>query len=61
VSFFIYLDGYEVPNRAGSGLFFLILKRSSYLNFKKNLYCQYIRYESADPGIVTVIRIFSEF
>jgi hypothetical protein len=34
VLFLIYLDRYEVPNRAGSGLFF-ILKRSSYSNFKK--------------------------
>jgi hypothetical protein len=34
VPFLIYLDRYEVQNRAGSGLFF-ILKRSSYLNFKK--------------------------
>jgi hypothetical protein len=32
VLFLIYLDRYEVPNRDGSGLFF-ILKRSSYLNF----------------------------
>jgi hypothetical protein len=32
VLFLIYLDRYDVPNRAGSGLF-LILKRSSYLNF----------------------------
>jgi hypothetical protein len=32
VLFLIYLDRYEVPNRAGSGLLF-ILKRSSYLNF----------------------------
>jgi hypothetical protein len=32
VLFLIYLDRYEVPYRAGSGLFF-ILKRSSYLNF----------------------------
>jgi hypothetical protein len=30
----IYLDRSDVPNREGSGLF-LILKRSSYLNFKK--------------------------
>jgi hypothetical protein len=45
------LNRYEVPNRSGSGLF-LILMRSSYLNFKKSLYCQYIRFESADPGIV---------
>jgi hypothetical protein len=58
--FFIYLDRYDVPNRAVSGLFF-ILKRSSYLNFKKSLYCQYIRFESADPGIVTVQRIFGKF
>jgi hypothetical protein len=60
VSFFYYLDRYEVPNRAGSSLFF-ILKRSSYLNFLKSLYYQYIRFESADPGIVTVRRIFREF
>jgi hypothetical protein len=60
VLFLIYLDRYEVPNRAGSGLFF-ILKRSSCSNFKKSLYCQYIRFESADPGIVTVRRIFGEF
>jgi hypothetical protein len=60
VLFLIYLDRYEVPNRAGSGLFF-ILRRSSYLNFLKSLYCQYIRFESADPRIVTVRRIFGEF
>jgi hypothetical protein len=60
VLFLIYLDRYEVPYRSGSGLFF-ILKRSSYLNFKKSLYCQYIRFVSADPGIVTVRRIFGEF
>jgi hypothetical protein len=58
--FFIYLDKYEVPNRAGSGLFF-ILKWASYLNFYKSLYCQYIKFESADPGIVTVRRNFGEF
>jgi hypothetical protein len=52
--FLIYLD------RAGSGSL-IILKRSSYLNFKKSLYCQYIRFESADPGIVTVRRIFGKF
>jgi hypothetical protein len=34
MSFFIYLNRYEVPNSAGSGLFFN-LKRASYLNFKK--------------------------
>jgi hypothetical protein len=34
--FLIYLDRYEVPNRVGSCLFF-ILKRSSYLNLKKKL------------------------
>jgi hypothetical protein len=60
VLFLIYLNRYEVPNRSGSGLF-LILMRSSYLNFKKSLFCQYIRFESADPGIVTVRRIFGEF
>jgi hypothetical protein len=60
VLFLIYLNRYEVPDRSGSGLFF-ILMRSSYLNFKKSLYCQYIRFESADPGIVTIRRIFSEF
>jgi hypothetical protein len=32
VLFLIYYDRYEVPKRAGSGLFF-IFKRSSYLNF----------------------------
>jgi hypothetical protein len=32
VLFLIYLDRYKVPNRAWSGLFF-ILKMSSYLNF----------------------------
>jgi hypothetical protein len=60
VLFFIYLDRYEVPNRAGSGLFF-ILKRSSYSNFLKSWYCQYIRFEAADPGIVTIQRIFNKF
>jgi hypothetical protein len=34
--FLIYLDRYEVPNRAGSGLFF-ILRKASYSNFKKKL------------------------
>jgi hypothetical protein len=60
VLFLIYLDRNEIPNRAGSGLFF-ILKRSSYLNFKISWYCQYIRFEAADPGSVTVQRIFREF
>jgi hypothetical protein len=60
ILFLISLDRYEVPNRAGSGLF-LILKRSSYLNFKKSSYCQYIRFEFADPGIVSIRRIFNEF
>jgi hypothetical protein len=60
VLFLIYLDRYEVTSRAGSGLFFL-LKRSSYSNFKNSWYCQYIRFESADPGIVTIQRIFNEF
>jgi hypothetical protein len=59
VSFF-YLNRYDVSNWVGSGLFF-ILNRSSYSNFKKSLYCQYVRFESADPGIVAVRRIFSEF
>jgi hypothetical protein len=58
--FLIYLDRYKVPNRAGSGLFF-ILKRSSYLNFKNSWYCQYIRFGAADPGIVTVRKIFLKF
>jgi hypothetical protein len=60
VPFFIYLDRYEVPNSARSGLFF-ILKRSSYLNFLKSWDCQYIGFGAADPGIVTVRRIFREF
>jgi hypothetical protein len=60
IRFLIYLDRYEAPNRAGSGLFF-ILKRSSYLNFFKSWYCQYLRFGVADPGIVTVRRIFREF
>jgi hypothetical protein len=60
VLFLIYLDRYEVSNRSGSGLFF-ILMRSSFLIFKKSLYCQCIRFESVDPGIVTVRRIFGEF
>jgi hypothetical protein len=54
------LDTYEVPNSAGSGLF-LILKRSSSLNFEKSWHCQYIEFGAADPGIVTVRRIFREF
>jgi hypothetical protein len=60
ILFLIYLDKYEVPNRAGSGLVF-ILKRSLYLNLKKSWYCQYIRFKDANPGIVTVRRIFANF
>jgi hypothetical protein len=41
--------------------FFSFLKRSSYLNFKKVSIFQYIRFGTADPGIVTVQRIFREF
>jgi hypothetical protein len=56
----IYLDRNDVPNRAGSGLFY-ILYRSSYLNFKKCCYFHYIRFEAADPGIVTVEGFFALF
>jgi hypothetical protein len=59
VSSFIYLDRYEVPHRAGSGLYF-ILKRPPYLNFRKSWYCQFIRFGALDP-VVTVQRIFREF
>jgi hypothetical protein len=40
------MDRYEVPNRFGSGLF-LILKRSSYLIFKKSWNCQYLGFKAA--------------
>jgi hypothetical protein len=56
VLFLIYLDRYEVPNRAGSGLFFL-LKRFSVFKFLK----KFVLSAAADPGIVTVRRIFREF
>jgi hypothetical protein len=57
LSFFkLNLKRYEGPKRAGSGLF-LIVKRSSYLNFKKWWYCQCIRDESPHPGIVPRILI----
>jgi hypothetical protein len=36
---------------------FLVLKRSSYLNFFKSWHSQYIGFGAADPGIVTVRKI----
>jgi hypothetical protein len=40
---------------------FLNFKEVFVFNFFKSWYCQVIRFESADPGIVTVLRIFHEF
>jgi hypothetical protein len=48
---------------------FLIGPDQVYFNFKKaftfkflkSWYCPYIGFESADPGIVTIRRIFNEF
>jgi hypothetical protein len=42
-------------------VYFFNFKEVFIFNFLKRLYYQYIRFESADPGIVTVRRIFSKF
>jgi hypothetical protein len=57
VLFLISLNRYEPPNRAGSGLFFILIT-FSYLNFLKSWPMQYIGFKLADPEIVTALRIF---
>jgi hypothetical protein len=53
--FLIYLDRYEVPDSAGSGLFF-ILKRSSYLNSSSG----FLVYELVIPGRITIYPVEGE-
>jgi hypothetical protein len=58
-SFFYFIRTYEVPNRTGSGLFF-ILWMFSYLNFVKVDICR-LRFRFLrvhELGIVTVRMIF---
>jgi hypothetical protein len=58
--FLIYLEMYEVPNRARSCLFFILLAFSD-LNFHKDDIRGKEQFRTTSPGIVTVRRIFLTF